>query len=203
MEKFRPLILLLLFNSQMYMPIQIDFIKIDDLFGLKNSSDERINDYLILNDWIFIKNKSDGSRKSIVGVETEEKIYSSPGNSIQLTLQNKFTFQKKDGIFEISRKMRSLSLFTLTSEQNKHILKSIYDAGFEVGKEQQLGNIEIANSQPKDFAEKIEREFVNTQTMTKTYTKGENKIDMTIKVYEKVLKGERISRTSYNFTFHL
>jgi len=179
-------------------------VNFDEFVMLHNKSDEEIHDYLIIHDWKYVKSNSEGSRKAIVGMETQEKVYINDSNDIQLKLENKFHYLPKSQNYKLNRQERKLTLYTKSPVRYKDLLKNVYSAGFKVsGKENHFGNIEIASSEPEELAKRIRTEFVNTQTSSKSYIKNNFEIQLITKVYEKEIDGNMTSFNTFVFEVNL
>lgn len=160
-------------------------LSIKDIIPLKNSSFEKIHDYLILKDWVYISsnNKRDGGSFFPMNVKTityENRYYDMKFILIERT---HFKDSKRNSVDRVTKE---ILIETENSETYKYILQDLYNNRFfSKGEGSTSGNIELIGLSGYEILQKKKKDFVRVEYSMRDYSDGRNNVSFSIEILEK------------------
>jgi hypothetical protein len=160
-------------------------LSIKDIISIKNLSFEKIHDYLILKDWVYVSSKNTREGGSFSPMNLKTVTYENRYYDINIHLLEKtwFTNSKRNYVDRITKEIH---IETESSEVYKNILQDLYNNRFfSKGEGSTSGNIELLGLSGYEILEKKKKNFVRVEYSVKDYSDGRNNVSVSIEVLEK------------------
>src|SRR5690554_4061802 len=145
-------------------------LSIKDIIPLKNSSFEKIHDYLILKDWIYISSKNTREGGGFFPMNLKTITYENRYYDIKIHLLEKtwFTNLKRNSVDRVTKE---ILIETENSETYKYILQDLYNNRFfSKGEGSTSGNIELIGLSGYEILQKKKKDFVRVEYSMRDYS---------------------------------